>query len=824
MPTVHLICNAHLDPVWQWRWEEGAAEAVATFRTAVALLREHPRLIFNHNEAVLYQWVERLDPRLFEEIRKLAAEGRWCISGGWYLQPDVNLPGTESLIRQIVVGRRYFADRFGAAPRVAYNFDSFGHSGGLPQILKHAGYRMYIHMRPQENERALPSDLYRWRGVDGSEVIGLRISVGLYHTERDNLLQRLEAGAARSLELDRDVPVFWGLGDHGGGATREDLRTIDDFAARQSRVKVVHSTTERLFDCLAEAAKTAPVVEGDIQRVFTGCYTSLSRLKRRARRSLGEVVQAETMRAASWWLLGQTYPAEDLDRAWRGHLFNDFHDILTGSCIEPAEQDALDLYGKVSASARRLRLEAAAAFAGQAGGEAYVPVTLLNDQPSAGHFPVEVECMLDYRPRLDKPWHLHLFSLDGQEVVCQEEQPESLLPYNGWRRKICFLAEGKGVGASYYNIEAHEGESKPAFREPALGHTLDRKSGLVSSLSAGSCLDVLSGRLFEPLVIEDQGDSWGAGVWSYRKVVGRFKPLGRPRIVERGPVRSMTESVLAFARSRIVFRTYAYAEWPVLEFRLRVHWAEAGKRLKLSMPTVFRDPRLLAEIPGGAIARPADGEEHVHGAWLCLSGQVEGKDVALGLVNNGQHGFDLLRGELRLSVLRGAPYCHDKGYDLGEFPERTYMDQGIHDIRLLATAGETAQVLGALPALAEWLNAPPTSFAHLSLGTFGASDHSARESGVLLKIEAGNIRLLACKRSWDGEALIVRLQEAVGIPTQAKVEIARPLMIDPASRKTSSAPIPCMVAFRPFELKTLRIDRSGGWCEAGLIDDMPNSK
>src|SRR5512135_2087989 len=94
-PTVHLICNAHLDPVWQWRWEEGASEALSTFRTAVELLREHEDLIFNHNEAVLYRWVQQYDPALFGEIQKLVLEGRWCISGGWYLQPDANLPGTE---------------------------------------------------------------------------------------------------------------------------------------------------------------------------------------------------------------------------------------------------------------------------------------------------------------------------------------------------------------------------------------------------------------------------------------------------------------------------------------------------------------------------------------------------------------------------------------------------------------------------------------------------------------------------------------------------------------------------------------------------------
>jgi alpha-mannosidase len=809
-PTVHLICNAHLDPVWQWRWEEGASEALATFKTAVRLIREHPRLIFNHNEAVLYRWVERLDPNLFEDIRRLVSAGRWCVSGGWFLQPDLNLPGTESLIRQVVFGRSYFAEKFGAAPRVAYNFDSFGHTGGLPQILTLAGYRMYIHMRPQAGELDLPSDLYRWRGVDGSEIVGLRISVGLYHTEPDNITDRLRAGVAKALELERDVPVFWGLGDHGGGATHEDLKTIDDFAARESRVRIVHSTTESLGQALEEAARTAPVVEGDIQRVFTGCYTSLSRVKRRSRVSLGELLRAEVARSASWWALGQEFPGEKLERAWRGHLFNDFHDVLTGTCTEPAERDALDLYGRVSTSARALSLEAAAALAGRVRTDADVPVTVLRALPVAGPVPVEVECMLDYRPRLDRPWHLTLLGLDGREIPSQEEQPESLLPYNGWRRKVCFMAEGKGAGASFYNLVAREGEPSPAPAQPALKHSLDRRTGLVHSLEArGIPFNILRGALLEPIVIEDPGDSWGAGVWNYRRVLGRFKLESKVGPVVDGPIRRITESVWRWGRSRIVYRVLAYAGWPVIELRLRVHWAEERQRLKLRLPTALESPSLLAEVPGGAITRPADGEEHVHGSWLFLKGMIRGAGVGLGLANSGQPGFDFLGGELRLSVLRSAAYCHDQGFPLGEHPRRKFMDQGVHDVRLLVTAGEPRAVLESLPFLADWLNAPPAAYAHLPFGggsASGAPEHATSGPEAFLSVGARNVRLLACRPSRDEKALIIRLQEATGSAGAVRLGLGNP---------RAAAPL----EFRPFEIKTVRVERSGAWREADIVDE-----
>jgi alpha-mannosidase len=397
-PTLHLICNAHLDPVWRWRWEEGCAEALSTFHVAVELLEEHTQLIFNHNEAVLYQWVQEYAPDLFRRIQALVQAGRWCISGGWFLQPDVNLPDTESLIRQITTGRAFFREHFGVEPRVAYNFDSFGHSAGLPQLLVRSGYAMYIHMRPQAQDLTLPSDLYRWRGLDGSEILTLRIVVGLYHTERDNLVSRLEEGVALALKLNRDVPVFWGIGDHGGGATREDLQRLDAFMQRETRVAIVHSSTERLYAALQEAGKQAPIVEGELQRVFTGCYTSLARLKRQSVKSLGSVIQAEALRTATWWRHDQEYPASALNEVWRDHLFNDFHDILPGSCVEPAEQDALALYGKVSSAARRLRLGTAAAFNAGQPLPLYLPVTVLNTNPSCPCVPVEVEAMLDCAP------------------------------------------------------------------------------------------------------------------------------------------------------------------------------------------------------------------------------------------------------------------------------------------------------------------------------------------------------------------------------------------------------------------------------------------
>ncbi|RPH33611.1 hypothetical protein EHM92_08155, partial [bacterium] len=609
-PVIHLICNAHLDPVWQWRWEEGAAEAVTTFGIAAKLLREFPDFVFNHNEAILYRWVKEYDPALFEEIRQRIAEGRWCIAGGWDLQPDVNMPGTEAIIRHAAEGRLFFAEQFGVRPMVAYNFDSFGHSGGLPQILVKAGYKMYIHMRPEQKDLRLPSDLYRWKGADGSEIAVYRIPFPAYNTFHNKAVERIRAAIELALKDGHDTPVFWGLGDHGGGATRKELEQIQELIERERRVDIVQSSTERFYEAVRPILADAPVVTGDLQRVFTGCYTSMSRLKRRMQRNLGELVQTEGLRTASWWLQGQAYPDEALRDAWRDHLFNDFHDILSGSCIELGELDALDLYGRSSETMRRLRLGAVAGFSRGAQLPLQIPITILNMNPAAAEVPVEFEYMIDHVPKLAGAWHARMFTLDGKEIAVQEEAPESLLLVDQWRRKLSLHASLPQVGAAHYRIEMYEGPAKAAQPRPMVHHTLDPDSGLLTSLRAESGQEVLAGKSPVPLVVEDLADSWGMEEWSYRNVLGAFTAVpGSFKTVERGSIRLITETAFEYGKSTLHFRTIAYSGFPFLELRFRLQWNEWRKRLKLSIPTIFKTPQVLCEVPGGAIARAADGQE-----------------------------------------------------------------------------------------------------------------------------------------------------------------------------------------------------------------------
>ncbi len=797
-PRVHLICNAHLDPAWQWQWEEGCSEALSTFHSAVSILKEHPSLIFNHNEALLYRWVNKLDRSLFRDIQKLVKAGRWHISGGWYLQPDVNLPGTESLIRQIQEGRQFFWYYFKKIPLVAYNFDSFGHSAGLPQILTKAGYKMYIHMRPNKDLLELPASLYRWRGADGSEILAYRIHIGLYHTEYSNIEERLEQGVRDAVRYKHDIAVFWGIGDHGGGATRQDLKLIDAFRKKEHHVDIFHSTPDTFYHAVKKHQNDAPVYKGGLQRVFTGCYTSMAGLKRRAQHNLHSLIQCESLRAALWWTEGLIYPENKLDQAWRSHLFNDFHDILPGTCIEPAERAALDLYGHSLTLMRRSNLESAVSINKGKKRDVEIPVTVINTTPSISRIPIEAEFMISHRPKWEGSWHIRLLGTDCQEVVCQEEQPEALLPFNGWRRKCVFLADLPAFGAKKFQIQMKKGQIKIKHSEHALEFRIGSASGLIESLRSEKTPQILQGPLLMPLAVEDMADTWGTDQWAYRKVTGRFRCLKNSiQTIEKGPVRTIFESKHIYRNSHLTLHALSYSSWPVLEFRMRINWNEEQKRLKLSIPTIFDNKDVLCEIPGGNILRPADGQEHVHGRWLILEGKSGRQDSALGIAHTGLHGFDCHSGELRLSVLRSVPYCQERGFHIRKFPDRKYMDLGIHEIRILITLGKKKNVLGFLPALADWLNTPPLVYSHLPT--------SGKEFVFLDKPLPGNIRMLALKRSRDKKALILRFQECSGIQTSLQI---------PLQGMTS----PLKILLKPLEIKTIRFEKNGLWHETDMVE------
>ena len=484
-------------------------------------------------------------------------------------------------------------------------------------------------------------------------------------------------------------------------------------------------------------------------------------------------------------------------------MFNDFHDILPGTCIEGGEQDALAQYGKSALTARRLRLGAATRFAQQEPMEnAYLPVVVVNSNPGLRNVPIELECQSCLRPFWTGEWHLHLYKPDGTEIPCQEEQPDALLPFFDWRRRISFFAEDlPALGEVSYRLKPVEEPKKKIAMPSAVRYDYNAQTGMVDGLYAGD-ENLLAGSMVKALVVEDTADSWGEGCWRYDKVVGEFSLApGSVNVIEEGPVRKVTESIFTYNHSKIAVKVISYTRFEALEIELRVHWNEEKKRLKLAIPTKFRGVQPYCEVPGGAISRPADGDEHVHSRWMVLGDEKH----ALGIVNNGQFGFSCEEGEVRLSVLRSTPYCSHHGKKLDEFPYRKHSDIGVHDIKLLLKPGTPETVKAEIPALADYVSMPPVAYSHLQVGTYGRKEGSGIPRN-LIDIDNPAVRMTACKRSDDGKAVIVRLQECIGKTTEATLGLTAP--------ETSRT-----LSFKPFELKTVRIGKKGDIKEVNFVTE-----
>ena len=214
-----MIGHAHIDPVWLWPWSEGLSVVHSTFRSALDRMHETPGFTFTASSAQFYQWVAENDPAMLAEIRQRVQEGRWSVVGGWWVEPDVNIPSGEALVSQGLYGQMTLQRLLGRRATAAFNPDSFGHPGTLPQILKLQGMDNYVFMRPMPGEKTLPADLFWWEGPDGTRVLAYRIPIS--YNETGSLRTRV----AQVLTRFQDQPVKSFMADPETGSAPGQFAT-----------------------------------------------------------------------------------------------------------------------------------------------------------------------------------------------------------------------------------------------------------------------------------------------------------------------------------------------------------------------------------------------------------------------------------------------------------------------------------------------------------------------------------------------------------------------------------------------------------------------
>ncbi|NLA57999.1 MAG: alpha-mannosidase [Firmicutes bacterium] len=758
---IHMIGNAHLDPVWLWKWPEGLGAMRATFRSALDRMKETEGFVFTSSQAAMYEYVERCDPELFEEIKERVAEGRWIIVGGWWVQPDCNIPGNEGFVRQALYGIRYFKEKFNVDIRVGYNVDSFGHSGMLPQILKKTGMDYYVFMRPGPHEKPeLPGRIFQWESPDGSRVLAYQIPMSYNSGWSNGLVEKIEKTKAELSESQPLLMCFYGVGNHGGGPTKENLQNIQKAAEAATDVDILLSDPVRYFEALEARGLDFPVVRDDLQHHASGCYSVHSEIKRNNRKAEHGLVSAEKLASLAGKLVGFAYPQRDLTRAWKDVLFNQFHDIMAGTSIKEAYEDARHMHGRalqVADETAQLALQAIAAKIDTA--REGTPIVIWNPHGHRQVAPVAGELM--WRPK-----EMALFTDGGEEIPYQLIETSAVIA-PGERKAITFVADVPAGGYTVYWLR----DRKPAAKydgltvtDDTLAHEylelkIDRRTRYIERLvDKTTGWEVFAGDAAVPVVMYDSSDTWSHAVFRFDQEVGRFIDA-KVEQVENGPVRGILRVTSQYGRSSIIQEFTMYAGLPYVDVKTTVDWRDQYKVLKLEFPVNVSNPQPTYEIAFGVIQRPADGEEEPGLHWFDVTGDCENARYGLSIINDAKYSYDVNGNRMRLTVLRSPVYAHHipRETEPGEFYH--FIDQGIQEFtyRLVPHQGEWQEAEPARLALE--LNAPMLVLEESNHGGNLPTTYSG------FAVDQPNILVSAIKRQEDGKGYILRAYEAHGKST-----------------------------------------------------------
>ncbi len=681
MKEIHLICNAHIDPVWHWHFNEGIGCAISTFRVAAEMAEDENNnsFVFNHNEAILYRFIEKLDPELFERISKLVKAGKWHIIGGWYLQPDCNKITGESFIRQISRGQKYFKEKFGVCPTTGINFDSFGHTKGLVQILDKCGYDSYIFCRPNfyTGKTDLPASMFKWQGFADSEIT----AANLY--PYNSPFGKIQYVIKNYINAHKDEPhdehfLLWGVGNHGGGPSKLDLDAISELMGTASDVKLIHSTPEDYFAKFHAKNYDLPVFDKSMDKVMVGCYTSQSKVKQAHRHLENSLKVAEMMATHACIAAGREYPYDKIEEIEDCLLLCQFHDILPGSSSIAAMEGALKGIYRGLDLAEEVKTEAFYALtSGQPKGERYIlPLLIYNPTPYAENFEIENEFTLadqNYSERFNA-----VTVMQGDKIIPSQLEQDTSNILIDWRKRVIFNAKLKPFSMERFNLVVEMVDSKPTFEDckeryitvnsPTSTLSIDTATGLISRYTVNGT-DYLEGDCGRLAVIKDSEDPWGMLVSEFPDFIDYFRlatpkeaaeicsiraeELAPVRIIDDGEIRTVVEAIFCYESSYAIIRYFISKKTSEFKVGIKLFSQFKNKMVKYCLPTVFKAPKITAKTAFGMEELRTDGTETVSQEYIIASEN----NNALSIIKQGVYGSDSTDGEIRISLIRAANYC-----------------------------------------------------------------------------------------------------------------------------------------------------------------------
>ncbi len=623
--------------------------------------------IFNHNESVLYEFIEKNDPILFEEIKKLIKSGKWQIMGGWYIQPDCNALTGESYVRHIEVGRRYFKEKFDVTPRVAINFDSFGHSTGMPQILSKTGHKGYLFCRPMKHEQKFDMREFLWVSRDGSKIKAARAEdESIYISRFGNAYLDIKRKASHYEDLDYGI-ALWGVGNHGGVNSKKDLEDVTRLIKETNEYEIVHSTPEKYFDDINPTFEYS----GPIQPKIIGSYTSMNSIKGLNAELERKLFNTEKIVSVAEISSGYTPDYKKLEQATKAMLKLQFHDSLAGTLCPDAEKSTVELGKGALATLEEIQTEAYLSIASHEKQAKPIenPIILFNYLPYKIHKVCEAEILLQ-DGLLSDTEELYLEAYQNGKLL-KSQRIKELGNYNFDRKiRTAFYCDLEPLNTTRIDFTCNkrpktkrmELDGDYVFSNEYMKVKINSKTGLLDSYIVDG-VELLNGGAFEPYLSESTENPWGHDLDKTTMNKKPFKlsscdhgltrDLKQMKIIEDGDLFTEIQTVFECDDNVVILIYRIYKEEKYIDIKTTILYNSKARGIEFKVPSSFNG-KFFSQV---AYSTEYFDKDDCDKPTQRFVGFENNNNKALVVYNDSLYCSIAKDNDLYLLALNGATYC-----------------------------------------------------------------------------------------------------------------------------------------------------------------------